>query len=82
MRHDEIICASLPMTQVSFTAWYCHAHQAWYVRTSVSTQTGEDQLTVHEQDDVSLGPFDGLDALLVLATDVVARGDQIAALRV
>lgn len=73
MQHDDVICASLPMTQMSFTAWYCHPHQAWCGRTTLSLQTGEDNVEVLHTDAWSLGPFDGAEALLVLAAEGVNR---------
>jgi hypothetical protein len=76
VRHDDQLCASLPMTQVSFTAWYCHVHMAWCVRTSVSLQDGQDEVHVRHSTDVALGPFDDAESLLALATELVARGAQ------
>ena len=73
MRHDETICAALPMTQASFTAWYCHVHMAWCVRTSVSVQTGADDVQVQHSTDVALGPFDDAQSLHALLTELVER---------
>lgn len=69
MNHDGQICAALPMTQVSVTAWYCHVHQAWDYRACVSLQTGDGEPRVLTGEEVSLGPFDGTDALLLAVTE-------------
>lgn len=76
MNHDGQICAALPMTQVSITAWYCHVHQAWDYRACVSVQTGEDDLRVLHTEELSLGPFDGTDALLVAVTEWLSSHAQ------
>lgn len=79
MRHDETICAALPMTQASFTAWYCHVHMAWCVRTSVSVQTGADDVQVQHSTDVALGPFDDAQSLHALLSELVdAAARQVA----
>ena len=69
MLHDDQICAALPLTQLSIAAWYCHTHQAWCYMASVSTQTAGDELEVMAREEISLGPFDGLDALLLAVTE-------------
>lgn len=64
MKHGEKLCASLPMTEFSFVAWFCHAHYAWEYRLCVNRQFGESDPEVLHEEHTSLGPFDGMDALI------------------
>lgn len=63
MRHSGHPCASLPFTQLSLCAWYCHVHQAWFYTAQIARQTGEDAIEALWSEHLELGPFDDEEAL-------------------
>lgn len=64
MTHDGELCASIPMTQVSLSAWYCHAHQGWCYSARIHVQDLDEVITTLHAHDGDLGPFDDPDELL------------------
>ncbi len=51
-------CASLPMTTVSFHAWYCGHHQAWACSVWIFHEDGGDDVQPLSSDSIEFGPFD------------------------
>lgn len=76
MTHDGELCSSLPLTQLSFAAWYCHHHQGWCWSVRIHDQTTDDVLQTIHAHDGDLGPFDDagdLVHLFEIYLDVVRR---------
>lgn len=64
MRHHSHPCGSLPLQQLSFTAWWCRVHQAWWYSAYLVDQDGEECSEPLWSEAIELGPFDGAEELL------------------
>lgn len=56
MIHDGQHCASLPISRLSVTIWYCAHHQGYFAMYDLSVQNADESQAV-EQTSESFGPF-------------------------